>query len=130
MTEQTDLCQLISFTMKKGEQWISLRETRWMTNEWSWLIKRIQVIGLASDLLDGSIRLAIDSMIYLDSPLVYYGIRSKRSLLTPLVCPNHRRLEIELIFPKPVSMGFDLLGRPRSARRIDVLLTGLKARTL
>ncbi len=98
----------------------------------SFLLEKIELTGLASDCLSGSLRLQDNSngRWYGDRPLIHYAIRPRRKLDPPILFGSSHVFAVEINFDGPVSPGLDLLGRPRDIRTFRLILSGKRSRPI
>ena len=118
-------------------RWVITPETQtqsyvisfWIPAATHFLMDRICIFGLASDMIDGTIWISDPSIgrLYIDSPLILWAVRSKQRISVPIMFPAVHVIRIELRFNNPVSSGFDLLGNPRKYRNIDIMIMGKNA---
>jgi hypothetical protein len=90
------------------------------------LLRSISLSGLASDMLNGRIRIKnlATGQDWYETELLRHAIRNRRALSIPIMFAENTIMEASILFRDPVSPGLDLLGRPRKSRRVTLCLDG------
>lgn len=103
--------------------------TFWIPAANHFLMDRICIFGLASDMIEGTLSVSDSSIgrFYINSPLILWAVRSKQRIPVPIMFPACHAIRMELRFNNPVSSGRDLLGNPRKYRNIDIMVMGKNA---